>query len=136
MASSRPATKRRRDAAAELRSLAAEVNVGDRGRNADLNTVDFGNLYISILAFCATPEQRTRAAAARELYDGTGASVALPSVPKLRPVPGKSAPAPWLQAPLATQLWMQASPMLNSLHGRQMTNPQQTQPEKYKNSAL
>ena len=74
--------------------------MSDRGRNADLNVADFGSLYTSVLASCATPEQRTRAEAAKELYDGTGTSVALPPVPKLPPLRGKSAPASGSQAPV------------------------------------
>ena len=68
METKRTTTKRKRDAATDLRTLAGEVNVGDRGRNSDLNSTDFENLYRSVLASCATPEQKTRAEAARELY--------------------------------------------------------------------
>ena len=32
----KPTTKRKRDAAVDLRALAGEVNAGDRGRNSDL----------------------------------------------------------------------------------------------------
>ena len=94
-------TKRNWDAAGDLRALVGEVNVGDRGRNSDLNATDFGTLYRSVLASCATPEQRARAEAAKGLYDGTGTSVALPAVPKLLPLLAKSAPASGSQAPLA-----------------------------------
>ena len=82
------------------RALAGEVNVGDRGHNADLNAIDFGNLCRSVLASCVTPERRTHAAAARDLYDGIGASLALLSVHELPPLLAKSAPAFGWEAPL------------------------------------
>ena len=95
--SSRPATARKRQAAAALRDLAAELAIGKRGRNADLNKADFADLCNAVMAACATPEQRGRAEAARQLYDGDGTDVAvakLPAVPALPQLPVAIGPGP------------------------------------------
>ena len=42
--SDKPAQKRKCEAAIDLRALASELQIVDRGRNADLNSTDFASL--------------------------------------------------------------------------------------------
>ena len=41
--SDKPSQKRKREAATDLRALAGELQLNDRGRNADLNAIGFCN---------------------------------------------------------------------------------------------
>jgi hypothetical protein len=78
--SDKPSQKRKREAATDLRTLAGELQLSDRGRNADLNATGFSNLFHSVFASCTTPEQKQRAEKARDKYEGT--HVTLPVVPQ------------------------------------------------------
>ena len=67
--SDKPSQKRKRGAATDLRALAGELQLNDRGRNADLNATGFSNLFRPVVASCTTPEQKRRAQGARDLND-------------------------------------------------------------------
>ena len=84
--SDKPSQKRKREAATDLRALAGELQLNDRGRNADLNATGFSNLFRPVVASCTTPEQKRRAQGARDKYDGT--HVTLPTLPQF---PGSAA---------------------------------------------
>ena len=90
---SKPAQQRKRKAAAELRELAAELQVASRGRSTDLSATDFNSLLATVVEKCQTPDQRDRAQNARLLYEGRGGveAVTLPVVPVLPPLPAAAA---------------------------------------------
>ena len=89
----KPAQQRKRKAAAELRELAAELQVASRGRNTDLSATDFNSLLATVVDKCQTPDQRERAQNARLLYERRGGveAVTLPVVPALPPSPAAAA---------------------------------------------
>ena len=80
------AKRRKRQAVADLRSVATAVGMTPSRALPDMSAADFTEFHREVSAQCSTPEQRVQAVGALSMFHGRpveDAAQALPAVPSL-----------------------------------------------------